>query len=199
MPVPDAHVERPLLWRAVLKLNWCLGAAVTSLNAMGTMIIIALMVLICADVVGRNLLATSLPGVIELAELGIVSLVFLQIADTLRSGKLMRSDALIKLITAKVPRIGAFMNLCFDVTGGVLFYFIARGAFERFSDAWHGGFYLGNQGSFTAPTWPMELCVAMGSGLMCLLFMTNAIGHLVRLVRGASGPVEENAIKGPDQ
>ena len=188
MPSPDAKIDRPFFIRAVHKLNWCLGMAVTSLNALGTMIIIALMVLICADVVGRNLLASSLPGVIELAELGIVSLVFLQIADTLRSGKLMRSDVLINTINAMFPRLGAFMNLCFDVTGAVLFYFIVQGAFERFTDAWKGGFYLGNQGSFTAPTWPMELCVAMGSGLMCLLFITNALGHLVRVIKGPSTP-----------
>ena len=189
MPLPDAHTERPLFMRAAHKLNWCLSIAVTSLNAMGTMIIIALMVLICADVFGRNLLATSLPGVIELAELGIVSLVFLQIADTLRSGKLMRSDVLINMVVTTFPRVGAFMNLCFDATGAVLFYFIANGAFERFTDAWTGGFYLGNQGSFTAPTWPMELCVAMGSGLMCLLFITNAIGQLTRLLRGTTASV----------
>ncbi|MEP3394157.1 MAG: TRAP transporter small permease [Litoreibacter sp.] len=181
MTLPDAQAPQPLLRRAVQKLSWCLGMAVTSMNALGTMIIIVMMVLICADVVGRNLFATSLPGVIELAELGIVSLVFLQIADTLRSGKLMRSDVLINTIVAKYPRVGAFMNLCFDTTGALLFYFIANGAFERFWDAWRGGFYLGNQGSFTAPTWPMELCVAMGSALMCVLFITHALVHLARL------------------
>ncbi|MEP2780870.1 MAG: TRAP transporter small permease [Pseudoruegeria sp.] len=181
MPLPDARTKRPLLMRLAEDFNWCLGKAVTTLNAMGTMIIIAMMVLICADVIGRNLLATSLPGVIELAELGIVSLVFLQIADTLRSGKLMRSDVLINTINARFPRVGSFMNLFFDITGSVLFYFIANGAFERFTDAWRGGYYLGNQGSFTAPTWPMELCVALGSGLMSLLFLTMALGHLARL------------------
>lgn len=193
MSLPDAHTDQPLLLRAAHKLNLCLGLAVTSLNALGTMIIIALMVLICADVVGRNLLATSLPGVIELAELGIVSLVFLQIADTLREGKLMRSDALINAIVARFPRVGAFMNLCFDATGALLFYFIANGAFERFTDAWKGGFYLGNQGSFTAPTWPMELCVAMGSGLMCLLFITNSIRYCTALIQGPSTTFDEGS------
>ena len=197
MPLPAPQTKQTFMLRAALKLNWCLSVAVTSLNAMGTMIIIALMVLICADVAGRNLLATSLPGVIELAELGIVSLVFLQIADTLRSGKLMRSDVLINMIIAMFPRVGAFMNLGFDATGAVLFYFIAGGAYDRFTDAWSGGFYLGNQGSFTAPTWPMELCVAMGAGLMCLLFITNAIGQLTRLVRGTPDP--KNTELGPHQ
>jgi TRAP-type C4-dicarboxylate transport system permease small subunit len=199
MSLPDAQIQRPILLRAAIRLNWCLGLAVTSLNALGTMIIIAMMVLICADVVGRNLLATSLPGVIELAELGIVSLVFLQIADTLRSGKLFRSDVLINTIAALFPRVGSFMNICFETTGAVLFYFIANGAYERFSDAWHGGFYLGNRGSFTAPTWPMELCVVMGSGLMCLLFVTNAVSHLRHLIQGAPTNVPGVATERFDQ
>lgn len=197
--MPDVQIKQPLALRAAQAFNWCLGTAVTSLNALGTMIIIALMVLICADVAGRNLLSTSLPGVIELAELGIVSLVFLQIADTLRSGKLMRSDVLITAIVVRFPRVGALMNLFFDATGAVLFYFIANGAFERFADAWKGGFYLGNQGSFTAPTWPMELCVALGSGLMCLLFATNAFGNLARLFGMMPMQSDTGTSKGPDQ
>jgi len=143
--------------------------------------IMAMMVLICADVVGRNLFAKSLPGVIELVELGIVSIVFLQIADTLKTGKLMRSDALIKTVVRRFPRFGAIMNALFDITGAVLFFFMTKGAYGRFVEAWNGGFYLGNQGSFTAPTWPMELCVTLGSALMCLLFITHAASHIYSL------------------
>lgn len=182
MSKPDVPANRSLPFRAAAVFTTVLSKAVTSLNALGTMIIIALMVLICADVVGRNLLSTSLPGVIELAELSIVSIVFLQIADTLKSGKLMRSDVVIKVIETRLPRLGMFMNAMFDATGAVLFYFIAKGAFGRFFDAWTGGFYLGNQGSFTAPTWPMELCVALGSSLVGFLFVTSTVANIAALL-----------------
>jgi TRAP-type C4-dicarboxylate transport system permease small subunit len=180
----DNTPPKSQIMRLVQALNWCLDKAVTSLNSLGSLIIIALMALICTDVVGRNVFATSLPGVIELAELGIVSIVFLQIADTLKSGKLMRSDALFKVICAFFPRVGLVMSIIFDVAGAVLFYFIANGATERFFKAWEGGFYLGNLGAFTAPTWPMELCVALGSWLMCLLFATQTISGSAALFRG---------------
>lgn len=176
--MPDIKPIRSPILRIAGALNWCLNNAVTSLNAMGTLIIIAMMILICADVAGRNLLASSLPGVIELTELGIVSIVFLQLADTLKSGKLMRSDAVMKAIEELFPRVGAVLNILFDVTGVVLFYYMANGAFGRFIEAWSGDFYLGNQGSFTVPTWPMELCVAVGASLMCLLFIASAIRAL---------------------
>lgn len=187
----NTDTAAPSLLRIARGVTWCLEKSVTSLNALGTLIIIAMMALICADVVGRNLLATSLPGIIELTELGIVSIVFLQIADTLRTGKLMRSDALIRMIIQKRPSVGAIMNACFDATGAVLFYYIAKGAFERFSEAWSGGYYLGNQGSFTAPTWPMELCVSLGSTLMCLLFIVSVIRSLAFLFGLASNPQDQ--------
>ena len=107
----DDHSQRSAFLRLVAALNWCLDKAVTSLNSLGSLIIIALMGLICADVVGRNAFAASLPGVIELAELGIVSIVFLQIADTLKSGKLMRSDALLNVINTAFPRVGLTMAI----------------------------------------------------------------------------------------
>ena len=162
---------------------WCLNTAVTSLNSLGTLLIIAMMVMICADVLSRNLFGQLLPGVIELAELGIISIVYLQIADTYKSGNLLRSDGIIKAIEKKYPRVGVAINALFDATGSILFLYVANGAKGRFTQAWEGGFYLGNQGSFTAPTWPMELCVALGSALMCLLFITNSIRNLSLLLR----------------
>lgn len=186
--------SRPLVLRLMKPVMWLLNLAVASLNSLGTLFIIAMMTLICADVVSRNLLDTSLPGVIELTELGIVSVVFLQIADTYRSGKLMRSDGVIKAIETKTPRIGMMLNIVFDITGAVLFFYIAKGGQKRFSDAWDGGYYLGNQGSFTAPTWPMELIVAIGSSLLCLLFFASVLrntGLLFGIV-----PSEANRTRG---
>ncbi|MEP5760920.1 MAG: TRAP transporter small permease [Litoreibacter sp.] len=176
--MPETNKKHGLISRIFGLLMRVLDIAVSSLNSLGTLFIMAMMVLICADVASRNLLGTSLPGVIELVELGIVSIVFLQIADTYKSGKLMRSDGVIKIIEAKVPRIGMAMNAVFDVTGAVLFFYIAKGAFKRFYEAWGGGYYLGNLGSFTAPTWPMELIVAVGSALLCMLFVTSMARNL---------------------
>ena len=187
----DEIQQKHLLWRSLGTLNWCLDKAVTSLNALGTLIIMALMVLICSDVVSRNAFGHSLPGVIELAELGIVSIVFLQLADTLKSGKLMRSDALIRKLAQTYPRVALGLNLLFDTTGAFLFYFIANGAIDRFFKAWSGNFYIGNLGSFTAPTWPMELCVALGSSLMCLLFATQALKEGAALLRGSPPPTQK--------
>ena len=183
----DPNETRSPMLRLTKQVMWLLNIAVASLNSLGTLLIMAMMGLICADVVSRNLLDTSLPGVIELTELGIVSIVFLQIADTYRSGKLMRSDGVIKAIEKKVPRIGMLVNAVFDTTGAILFFYIAKGAQTRFIEAWDGEYYLGNQGSFTAPTWPMEMIVAVGSALLCLLFLASVLRN-IGLLSGIAPP-----------
>lgn len=176
--MPDRNQYQALILRIGKPVMWLLNIAVASLNSLGTLLIMAMMSLICADVISRNLLDASLPGVIELTELGIVSIVFLQIADTYRSGKLMRSDGVIKAIEKKIPRVGMLVNAVFDITGAVLFFYIAKGAKNRFIEALDGGYYLGNQGSFTAPTWPMELVVTVGSALLCLLFFASVLRNV---------------------
>ena len=65
------------------------------LNALGTVWIIALMVLINSDVLGRNLFKAPVRGVTELVALSIVGIVFLQLADTLHSGRFTRADVLL--------------------------------------------------------------------------------------------------------
>lgn len=178
MQYPEANPS--LVLRIAARVMWCLNTAVTSLNSLGTLLIMAMMAMVCADVLSRNLLGQSLPGVIELAELSIVSIVYLQIADTYKSGKLLRSDGLITAINARFPRIGFALNAAFDATGVVLFFYIAKAAQTRFQEAWEGGFYLGNQGSFTAPTWPMELIVAVGSALMSAMFLASVLRNVVQ-------------------
>ena len=65
-----------------------------ALNALGTLWIVALMLLINADVLGRDLLGTPVRGVTELVSLSIVGIVFLQLADTLATGRMTRADAI---------------------------------------------------------------------------------------------------------
>ena len=69
---------------------------VQALNALGTLWIVLLMLLINTDVLGRNLLNAPVRGVTELVSLSIVGIVFLQLADTLHSGRITRADVLLQ-------------------------------------------------------------------------------------------------------
>jgi len=65
------------------------------LNAIGTLWIFLLMVVINTDVFSRLLFNHPIDGVPELIELSIVGIVFLQLCDTVRAGRLTRSDGLL--------------------------------------------------------------------------------------------------------
>ena len=145
-----------------------------SLNAVGTVLIIFLMVLINVDVIGRNFLRAPVPGVVELTEATIVIIVFLQLGHTLRVGRFTRSDGLFILIARRRPRVAASMDLLYALTGVELFALLTRSAYARFTEAWQEGYFAGVPGAFTLPTWPMELSITIGCAVMVLQFLAIA-------------------------
>jgi TRAP-type mannitol/chloroaromatic compound transport system permease small subunit len=146
------------------------GWLVLWMNNIGTLLILGLMGITNLDVLGRNITSTPVPGVIEMTEVGIVSIVFLQLGHTLRTGRFMRSDGFYNFLIIKVPRVGAILDVIYNLTGACLFALIIKAASPRFIEAWDGNFYNGNEGSFTIATWPMELTICIASVVMVLQF-----------------------------
>ncbi|MEM8823364.1 MAG: TRAP transporter small permease [Pseudomonadota bacterium] len=141
-----------------------------SLNAIGTVLIILLMVLINVDVIGRNFFRAPVPGVVELTEAAIVIIVFLQVGHTLRVGRFTRSDGLFNTIASRRPRIAASMDAVYSLTGVALFALLTRNAYARLTEAWEQGYFAGVPGAFTVPTWPIELAITVGCAVMVLQF-----------------------------
>jgi TRAP-type mannitol/chloroaromatic compound transport system permease small subunit len=98
------------------------------MNALGTLWILALMVLINVDVLGRNLLVMPVRGVTELVSLSIVGIVFLQLADTLRVGRFTRADVLLDRLEARASGIAAdALQAFFHLVGFALMVVILLG------------------------------------------------------------------------
>ncbi len=74
------------------------------LAAIGTLWIFFLMFLVVADVVGRNFLDSPITGVAEFAARSVAAIVFLQLAAAILSGKMTRSDFLLRLLARRSPR-----------------------------------------------------------------------------------------------
>lgn len=169
------------------------GRLVLALNVLATLMLIGLMVLINADVVGRNLLRAPIPGVVELTEAAMVMLVFLQLGHTLRRDRFMRSDGMLRLVERRLPRLGAGMNLVFDLAGAALFALIAWAVHDRAFDAWTGGYYKGIRGNFTLPTWPIEAAILIGAVVMVVQFLALARGDLLGLAAPSAAPREDRS------
>lgn len=141
------------------------------LNAVGTVWIFALMILVNADIFGRNFLNAPIRGTTELTALSIVGIVFLQLAHTLWAGRLTRSDALLDILIVKRPKVAAALNMVFHAVGAVLMLIIFKASLPYFNRAVEIEEYVGAIGDFTAPTWPIRLIILIGSAATAVQFL----------------------------
>lgn len=156
------------------------GTVLSSMNAVGTVWIFVLMLLVNSDVAGRFFFHAPIDGVNEMLELSIVGIVFLQLGDATRSGRLTRSDGLFSLLLNRKPAIGHALGMLFDLLGAVFMLLILIGSWPRFIEAWVDNHYTGNIGVFTAPTWPIKLVIVLGTAVTMLQFLAFVWRHWQR-------------------
>ncbi|MEO0820097.1 MAG: TRAP transporter large permease subunit [Pseudomonadota bacterium] len=137
--------------------------------------IFCLMLLICADILGRTFLNAPVQGVSEIVANSIVAIVFLQAAHTLMSGRMTRTDILIGSVEEHRPFAAAWIRVAFHLAGLLVFALIAWGTWPNLVDAWVEDEFFGAQGVFTAPVWPIKACLFGGSLLTCIAFATQAL------------------------
>ncbi len=159
-------------------LSLLLDRALSSLNALGSVWIFFIMALVNADVIGRNLFLAPIDGVIEIIELSLVGIVFLQLGDATRLGRLTRSDGFFNFMLRRKPKIGRKMGAIFDLLGAFFMGLILWGATPVLIESWEGNFYEGQEGVFTAPVWPVNLVIVVGCFLTFLLFLRKAWQYL---------------------
>jgi len=140
------------------------------MNAIGTLWILVLMVLINADVLGRDLFAAPLRGVTEIVSLSIVGIVFMQLADTLRAGRFTRAEVLLGPLSRSHPRASRALQGVFHVFGALLLAVLAEASWPLLRDSWASGEYLGAIGDFQARLWPMRAVIEFGSVCTALTF-----------------------------
>ena len=154
------------------------------LNGIGTLWILGLLILINADVFGRNIFHEPIDGVIEMIEISMIAIVFLQLGDATRTGRLTRSDGFFGLIKRHAPKVGNTMGAIFDLLGALFMFFILYGTWPSLIEAWTLNDYIGNEGVFTAPKWPMIFILILGSAVTLLLFVKLAVSQIRAVSRG---------------
>jgi TRAP-type C4-dicarboxylate transport system permease small subunit len=147
---------------------------VTGLNALGSGWIFVLMLIIDGDAIGRSFFNHPLEGVIEITQMSIVAIVFLQLSDALRTGKLTRSDGLFNLMLARRRRVGRAMGVVFDGLGAAFLGLVLYGSVPLLAEAWERNYYIGEKGLFVFPTWPVKLLVVIGTLVMLVQFLVFA-------------------------
>ena len=157
-----------------------------AMNALGTLWIIVLMVLMNADVVGRDFFGTPVRGVTEIVSMSIVGIVFLQLADTLHRGRFTRADVLLDRLKRGSPRLASGLQALFHLVGMLLLAAICWASWDPLMEAFRIGEYVGAVGDFQAPMWPVRLIVVLGSACTSLSFLFLAWADLRAAFRDAA-------------
>jgi TRAP-type C4-dicarboxylate transport system permease small subunit len=158
-------------------------ALLDGLAAIGTAWTFGLMLLICADVIGRSFLNAPITGVSEIAAHSVVGIVFLQIGATIHHRRMTRADFLIERVTARWPGFGRTVECLFYLLGAAVMAFIAVAAWPGVENALARSEFFGVQGLFTVPTWPFRTLIVLGGAAGALAYAALLVVELRRLGR----------------
>lgn len=147
----------------------------SSFNIIGTIWIVAMMALICADVIARSWFDQPLPRVPEFVGYSIVAIVFLQLPNTLHLRKLTRADAFLDILSIKRPVAGNIYNSIFHLCGFIVMALIAYGLIPDAWDAFETGEYFGRQNEIIIPVWPFKAITAICSIVTAVEFLLQTI------------------------
>lgn len=154
------------------------GLVVDGIAAMGTLLIAGLMLIICADIVARNVLGGSLPLVSELGALLVVLIVALQLAATVRADRLARTLAFLAPLGERRPRAAALFRAAYDLTGAAVVGGMAWATLSVLSRDRASGEFIGTPGLGTLSTWPFRALILLGLTVAALEFLRRAVAAL---------------------
>ncbi len=150
------------------------------LASVGTIWIFLIMCLVVADVVGRDFLNAPITGVAEFSARSVASIVFLQLAAAICSGRMTRSDFLLNLIGRRSPAAVTVLDVFNALVGAILFAALAAIAWPEFRNSLSAGEFYGVQGVYSVPAWPFRALIMAGSVAAALCYLLTIPGIVRR-------------------
>ncbi|MFL4468734.1 TRAP transporter small permease subunit [Tateyamaria armeniaca] len=146
-----------------------------STNTLGTLVVLALVMVLNVDVIARGLFNAPLKGTYEMVQFSVVLIVFLQLPDVVRVDRLTRSDGFLSVIGNRRPGVAANMRRIINAVSAIFMGLIAYITFPEFLHMWDTNDYFGVPGLFTLPWWPVKLVITVGTALSCLIFVLKVV------------------------
>jgi TRAP-type C4-dicarboxylate transport system permease small subunit len=151
---------------------------IDGLAALGTALIGVLMIVICADIIARNVMGASLPLVSELGALLLVMIVSLQLATTIRADRLARTEVFLVPFRQNSPRAGALVSCLFNLVGAGVIGGIAKASIGILQKDYSSGEFIGVTGIATLPVWPFRALILLGMTVAAIQFLVSALTDL---------------------
>ena len=149
---------------------------VIGMNAAGSFWVLLLILLVTGDALGRSLFAAPIVGTVELVQISIVGIVFMQLGDAVRSGRLTRSETFLDLLRLARPRAAAALEALFCLLGALYMGIGLWGSVPLLAEALERNSWIGNEGVFTAPVWPVKTVIVAGLAVCLIQFLRLATG-----------------------
>ena len=107
-----------------------------------------------------------------------ISIVFLQISHTLRSGRITRNEFIEARFGKQYPRAVCILRAIFNIVGAVMFALLFWQSYPLLTKALRRGEYFGNEFVFTFPTWPTKVLILVGCGALVIQFLRMAVNEI---------------------
>ena len=153
-------------------------------NTVGTACVMIMVAVVSYDVIARSVFGAPFLGAVEVVQFMMVAVVFLQLPDVIRVGRLTRSDGFLLLMDRHRPTIGKWQRRLIDAVSGIFMIIVAIAMWPEFVEMWHSNDFFGVPGVFTAPWWPVKLIIFSSACLCGALFAFSALG--IRNTRAVS-------------
>ncbi|MCG6901288.1 MAG: TRAP transporter small permease [Rhodobacter sp.] len=153
------------------------GIAIAA-NAVGTLVVLGLVVVVNYDVFGRNFLGQPFMGAVEVVQFSMVLIVFLQLPDVVRVGRLTRSDGFLVVMGGRYPGVARILRRIINAVSAVFMLLIAITIWPEFLKMLASKDYFGVPGVFTALWWPVKLVIFCSAALAALIFVLKVLGGI---------------------
>ena len=148
---------------------------VVGMNAVGSLWILFLVLLVTSDAMGRSFLHKPIVGVTELIQISIIGIVFLQLADAVRTHRLTRADSFLTLLHARRPRLAWRLEAAFLAMGAAYMVLGLWGSVPLLLESYERDEFMGNVGVFTVRVWPIKTVIVLGLIVTFIEFTRQAI------------------------
>lgn len=142
------------------------------MNAIGTIWIFVLVILVVIDVAGRVLFRAPLTGTPELCKIANPAICFLQIAYVLWLGSHIRTTMVYDRLSPKGRKYFDIFSSCLGI---LMFGSILYASLSLTWVAWAIGEYEG-EGALRVPTAPIRTIILLGSACMIIQFIRMIFG-----------------------
>ncbi|MBT3883896.1 MAG: TRAP transporter large permease subunit [Rhodospirillaceae bacterium] len=153
------------------------------MNSLGAIWVCFVMVLVCADIFGRNVLNAPVRGVPEILSYSVVSIVFLQLAHTLLMGRFTKADLITGWLDNNRPVAGALMAAVFNLIGGVVFILLSYVTYPHLLKSFAEREVDGMPTGVVFLVWPFRLIMFLGAAVTAVVFLSICFNALVKLRR----------------